>query len=167
MVTLKITFKGIGASKKNHQHIVTLEGGRQIIAQHKRYKNWVKGVKPQVEAWMAKQAEKYGFIYPLAHVKMRCKMFFPDLKERDGVGREEAIFDMFRAHKLILNDSWINCDSFHWDAALDRENPRIEVYIVVIDPDQSQWLKFLKQKSRSKRLKATTTIRTSTPIPIE
>jgi len=168
MVTLKITFKGMGASKKNSQHIVTdKRTGRQYIVQHKRFKRWVSLVRPKVQQWMDKQAEKYGFIYPLAHVKLRIKLYFGDLKERDGVGREQALLDMFVERKVMLNDSWLNCDSVHWDAFLDRDNPRIEVYIVVVNPDQSEWLKFLKEKkSKSKRLKSTITIR-SKSLPIE
>jgi hypothetical protein len=166
MVTLKITFKGKGASKKNSQHIVTNKAtGRQYIVQHKRYKRWVALVRPQVQQFMDKQAAKYGFIYPLAHVKLRIRMYFPDLKVRDGVGREQALLDMLVSRNLLYDDGWTNCDSVHWDAFLDRERPRIEVYIVIVNAEKSEWMQFLKEKSKSKRLRSSTTI--STPIPIE
>lgn len=154
MVTLKLTLKGVVASKKNSQFIATnKKTGKQWILEHQRYRDWHDSVRIEIRQWMEAQAKKYKLIYPLAYVKLKIFFYFPDLKERDGVNREQGLFDTFVDLKLLMNDSWLNCDECHWVAKLDRKRPRTEIYIVVKDADRTPWHDHLKEKSRSKRIK--------------
>jgi hypothetical protein len=154
-IVLQCTLPGLGASKKNQQRFArNKKTGQQYLIQNERYVEWLEDVQGLLRPWMAKQAEKYNLVFPLAQLRIRIIYYFPDLKVRDGPGKEQALFDMFTGIGLVLDDDWKNVDDCHWTARLDRERPRTQLYITVVQEDESEWMQHLvKKKSSSKRLK--------------
>jgi nucleoid DNA-binding protein len=154
-IVLQCTLPGLGASKKNQQRFArNKKTGQQYLIQNERYVEWLDIVKEQLRPWMAEQAEKHNLVFPLAQIRLRIIYYFPDMKVRDGPGKEQALFDMFTGIKMVLDDDWKNIDDCHWTARLDRKRPRTDLYITVVQQDQSEWMDHLvRKKSRSKRLK--------------
>jgi hypothetical protein len=109
------------------------------LIQCARYARWLQKILPAFRIWMDDQVIKHQLKFPVGHIKLKILFYFPDLNRRDGPNKEQAIFDMLKAVKLVPDDQWIVIDRCSWECSLCRDRPRTEIYITVIDRHRSLW----------------------------
>ena len=126
------TILGNPATKKNHSQMIK---GRSLILPSKTYKQYEKSFKAQLATKRLVHFEKGVWITCKYYLKN--KAHFPDL-----VGLMQATADLLSdeyaviEHKRVLTKPWVLSDDSiikSWDgtciAGLDKENPRVEIWI--------------------------------------
>jgi Holliday junction resolvase RusA-like endonuclease len=65
-------------------------------------------------------------------VRVEYALFFPDRRVRDPGNFEKALSDGLQRVGIVVNDKQIR-DIRIYDAGIDRENPRVEVTIMLLE----------------------------------
>ena len=112
-----ITILGQVPSKKNSR--INTRSGRSFPS--KRYAAWHKDASQQLKQLnVAKYTTKITIDY----------MFYvQDLRRRDISNMLESVNDLLSDMDIIEDDDWKHLKIGSGDATLDRDNPRVEIYI--------------------------------------
>lgn len=111
-------------TKKNHNQLVTLKTGRQMMLPSKQYQQFEKEVKSFILA-------NFGNIEPIEDpINLKCIFYKEQDRRADLCGYLQAIQDALVKSGLLKDDNAKIVKSVDGSRVdLDRENPRIEVCI--------------------------------------
>lgn len=111
-------------TKKNHSQLVTLKTGRQMLLPSKTYKEFEK----EVLAYVKKHPElKLKINEP---INLECHFYKDKNYKSDLVGYLQAIQDALVKAEVLEDDNHTIVESTDGSRVyLDRQNPRIEVFI--------------------------------------
>lgn len=60
---------------------------------------------------------------------IRIKLFFPDRRRRDILNYQKVLIDAVVTANIIPDDNFIVLPECHISGAIDKDNPRVEVYM--------------------------------------
>lgn len=111
-------------TKKNHSQLVTLKTGRQMLLPSKTYKEFEKGVLAFVKKF---PQLKLKINEP---INLECHFYKDKNYKSDLVGYLQAIQDALVKAEVLEDDNHTIVESTDGSKVfLDREEPRIEVFI--------------------------------------
>lgn len=128
-MTLRFCIKGIIPSKKNDFYSennvrfviakarklhgyseATLkyikENTRSWLRGSERYVKWCEQVIPEITKQGEFWREKYGLIYPLDSVSIKCTYYFADNTSLDIQNKSESVYDMLVKAGILLDDNY-------------------------------------------------------------
>jgi len=77
------------------------------------------------------------------HTHIHYRFYWPDLRVRDGQSYLKATTDYLVSQNVLCDDNWKIVGSESWDhGGVDRENPRVDIYIF---PNRKFALSFEKE----------------------
>ena len=136
---IKFTIPIAPVSKKNSQQILTNKAtGRSFISPSKVYKDYEKAA-----LWYVPR-KGLKIDYP---VSVKCLFYMPTLRPCDLTNLCEAVDDVLVEAGLIADDNYTIINNHDGSRVLyDKENPRTEIYIEVVE----DMYKALKEIERNK-----------------
>lgn len=119
---LKIIIPVIPRSKKNSQEIVfNRKTGHRMVIQNKRYTEYEKECKKYIPIL------DRPIDFP---INLQCKFYVNDARKRDIANYIEAIQDILTKYGILEDDNYNIVSSLNGcSMEIDRENPRVEIYI--------------------------------------
>lgn len=121
---MKFTIPIKPRTKKNHNQLVTLKTGRQILLPSKQYKKFEQEVSDFIES-------EFGNLEPIdKEINLCCHFYKSEDRRGDLTGYLQAIQDALVKAGLLKDDNHkIIRTTNGSEVFLDRNNPRIEVEI--------------------------------------
>lgn len=128
MLALKFIVTGAPRTKKTSNQLVRTKGkGRAVVLPSKAWRAWVK------DALILPSDNEAGKADLPIEEMCNCKaVFYRDARRGDAVGYYQGLADLLEKRGVLANDKQI----LSWDGSrmlIDRENPRTEVELEVID----------------------------------
>lgn len=116
---MNIVILGQVPPKKNSKQLF-MRGGRPMMVSSKAYLEWEKDALSQLKAFKGQADEKVTIAY---------QFYVKDLRARDLDNMIASVNDALIKAGLLKDDSWQWAAIGAADAELDRDNPRVELWI--------------------------------------
>lgn len=105
-------------------------------AQHQK---WTKEHLPIFYAWKRHMITNHGVDVPIARAKLKILFYFPDSKDRDLGNKAETIYDIMRDTGIIIDDRFKVLRPITLDGWTQRDKPRTEIYLTLIEPNTPEY----------------------------
>lgn len=125
-------------SKKNQKIPMVSKNGKPYLLPSEQYRIWREEHHDVFSQWNVDLYNK-GISLPIHRCKLKFIFYFPDIKTRDLFNKAQTIEDELVTHKILLDDSFTVMNKGYVEGYLQRQNPRTEVYITIIDRDSPEW----------------------------
>jgi len=139
------TRKVMVPSKKNQQEIKIFKKGvgeNQVLtpvllasAQHQK---WHKEHLSVFKKWKSSIEDK-GIRIPVVRAKIKILFYFPTSADRDLGNKAETIYDMLEDAGIIASDSFKVLKPIEIDGFVQKDKPRTEIYLTLIEPDSPEY----------------------------
>lgn len=129
---MKIIIKGVPRTKKNHQQVV-MRGKKPIIIQGEAYRQY-----EELALWQLPHPRE-----PMKEpVNVKCVYYMPNRRRVDLLNLLAATMDILVKGKVLEDDNSAIVVSHDGSRVrVDRENPRVEVDIVLVGKDTAEGTK--------------------------
>lgn len=144
-------------SKKNQQRIaINRKTLKAFMVPSKQYIVWMQQHQHLFDEWNVKLYNA-GISLPIMRCKVKVLFYFPDSMDRDLDNKFLTLGDCLIAAGIVPMDSFKIYNDVHLKGWIQREKPRTEIYITILQPGDdeyevdltpaSYWLKQKKRKS--------------------
>ena len=117
----ELTIKGRVPSKKNSK-VMKCFGGRPMLIANKKFQDW-----NEEKRWELRSQNRSTCI---GISSMTLAFYAPDKRKTDLTNKAESIMDLLVDEQIIVDDNWDEVPELKLVyGGLDRDNPRVEVYI--------------------------------------
>ena len=129
---MTIMLTGAPRTKKNSQRIIRIGRGSRIMPSQ-AYMDYAAECALQL---LAQRATNAGIDYP---VNVACVYFMPTRRKVDLVNLLEATCDILKDNFVVVDDN-CNVIAAHDGSRVeyDKQNPRVEITITKIEPEQTE-----------------------------
>lgn len=117
---MKIEIPGQVPAQKN-QKKMSYRNGKPVLYTAKAVKDWQRDAQTFLQAHYKGSADGKVYVYYMFYVK--------DKRRRDLDNMIATVNDALVRAGLLIDDDWTNLGISGADAELDRDNPRVEVFI--------------------------------------
>lgn len=84
----------------------------------------------KLETWLKENmGTLYGVTDRFVRAGIRIKLFFPNKRRRDVLNYQKVLIDAIVAANIIPDDNFMVLSECHISGVIDRDNPRVEVYM--------------------------------------
>lgn len=125
-------------SKKNNKKIVHNSSGKLRLVDSDQHKKWHKEHTPIFDQWHRELLAK-GIRLPVVRCKVKVLFYFPDSADRDLSNKFETLADIMVDCGIIGDDTFKVMKPVYLDGWVQRERPRTEIYITIIDPTNPEY----------------------------
>src|ERR1700761_621411 len=105
-------------------------------AQHQK---WTKEHTKIFRQWKRHIITNHGIRTPIYRAKLKILFYFPDSKDRDLGNKAETIYDIMRDTGIIIDDKFKCLKPITLDGWTQRDKPRTEIYLTLIEPDSPEY----------------------------
>lgn len=145
--TFEHTRKIVVPSKKNQQEIRIIkkiddDGSEKhlpVVQPSAQYQRWYKEHQSVFYSWKRHIIENHGVRCPIMRAKLKILFYFPDSKDRDLGNKAETLYDMLKDTGIIIDDKFKCLKPITLDGWTQRDNPRTELYLTLIEPDSPEY----------------------------